>query len=412
MIDLKVVFFTGSSILPPISGTRKLIYDTAIELAKKKHRVLVVSLVGKLNKKSEFTRVENVVFITIPLRRPLQDLLSIMRFLIYSVFPSFQFALFWLYPKFLKISGIDYSQLFRSTDYDVFICEDSRIFDPVMQIRNGNNAIIAYHLHSIEAKVRVDGAPFTAIPSVLSLLAFKLSKVSEERAIKGSDLVLTLSRKDSRLVRSIYGESSKCVGVGTDIGERKTGDAFLRQKGLERSQYLLYVSSYFGGLDAIVRVAEALPEYCFVLVGKASSLLRAMDAPSNVRSLGVVSDDALEELYKYSKAVLVPMPWGPGLGVPVKLIEALAHGKPVIVSLTASQTLDGIKHLRNAIVFDTFSQFVESIQLVFNDQELGRKLGMEAGKYALENFSWTKVVIDLEKALEGAIFERSHRFGG
>lgn len=329
----------------------------------------------------------------------MHELLAAIRFVVYSAFPSFQFVLPLLYQRFLKI-GVDLSRQLEGT-YDALICEDSRIFATALKVRSETGTPIVYRIHSIEAISNVRGAPFASSPpSILIPLASEISRRIEERAIRGSNLILTLSSNDSKVVRSIYEVNSECIGIGVGTEEHQVDDAFVRRHVLGHGQYLLYISSYLGGMNTVIKAAEALPKHCFVLVGKASTLVKASKIPDNIKLLGVVSENALEALYKYAKAVLVPMSWNPRLGVPVKFVEALAHGKPVIVSLDVSKTLEGIDHGENALVFDTFSELLENIELIFNDPVMENKLVLAAKMYAKENLSWTAVIGKLEKCLE------------
>jgi glycosyltransferase involved in cell wall biosynthesis len=402
---LKIAIFTSLSVLPPVSGTEKLIFDTAIELGKRKHKVIVVSLAVGSKGISSVTRIKEAMFAKVPLRNPLHQLLAIIRFVINHVFPALPFVLLWIYPTLFKLGEIESSHLLTD-HYDAFLCEDPRVFPTVLKLSKKTNTPIVYRLHSIQALINTRKTPFTSSASILTPVALKISKTFEERALKESDVVLTLSLNDSKVIKKIYDINSKYIGIGYNVKECQADDTFIKQNALELGQYLLYVSSYSAGIDTIIKAAEALPKYRFVLVGKASTLVNAYNAPSNIVSLGVVSENVLEALYKYAKIVLVPISWSPGLGVPVKLVEALAHGKPAIVSFDVSRTLPGIRHLKNAIIFNTFSEMLKGIELVFNDYELEKTLAQEAKMYAIENLSWTTIVGNLEKVLGKAVFER------
>jgi glycosyltransferase involved in cell wall biosynthesis len=398
---LKIVILTSLQVIPPLSGTQKLIYDTAIELGKRENEILVVSVATESKRVFSFSKIGNIVFVKIPLRSPLHELLAAIRFAIYSLFPNFQFILPLVYQKFLKIGGIDLSQLLARTCYDALICEDSRIFPLAIKHRSETGTPIIYRIHSVEAISNVTETPFTSLPpSFLIPMISKISKQIEKKAIQESNLVLTLSSDDSNTVRNIYGVDSKCTGAGAETSEYQIDEAFMRHQGLIQEQYLLYVSSYLGGMNTIIKAAKTLPERCFVIIGKGSTLIKLSNVPNNIKLLGIVSDNALETLYKYAKAVLVPMSWSPGLGVPIKFVEALAHGKPIVVSLSVSKTLIGIEHGKNALVFDTFSKFREEIELIFNDHKMEEKIARESKKYAMENLSWTTIIENLEKYIE------------
>jgi glycosyltransferase involved in cell wall biosynthesis len=398
---LKIVILTIHPVIPPFSGTEKSIYATATKLAERKHEVVVVSVATGLKRIFSVVRIGAAVFVKIPLRSSLHELFAAIRFGVYETFPRFHFIVPWLYEKFLRAGGMDLWRVLEGIHCDVLICEDISVFETAAKIRSETGTPIVLRLHSIEAKSIVTEAPFASPPpSALIPFASEISRRIEERAIKGSNLVLTLSSDDNEIVRGLYGVDSECIGAGAETEEHQVDDTFVRRHGLGHGQYLLFVSSYLGGIDTVTRAAEALPKHCFVLVGRASTLDGASKTPDNIKLLGMVSESALEALYRYARAVLVPMSWAPGLGVPFKFVEALVHGKPVIVSLEVSKTLIGIEHLKNALVFRTFSELLEDIELIFNNHRLEEKLAIESKKYAMENLSWTVIIGNLEKFLK------------
>ena len=78
-------------------------------------------------------------------------------------------------------------------------------------------------------------------------------------------------------------------------------------------------------------------------------------------------------------------------GFPVKLLNYLAVGKPVVVCRSSAQ---GIEHLENGWVVEDNDRegFAEAILTLLEDQTLCRRLSENARRTARENFSWDSLI--------------------
>ena len=99
--------------------------------------------------------------------------------------------------------------------------------------------------------------------------------------------------------------------------------------------YFLYVGrlSPEKGIETILTVARALPDVRFKIVGRGpeeQALHRLGHACPNVEFVGFQSGDALWELYRGARALLLPSRWHENF--PLTVLEAMAAGKPVIAS--------------------------------------------------------------------------------
>lgn len=88
---------------------------------------------------------------------------------------------------------------------------------------------------------------------------------------------------------------------------------------------------------------------------------------------GFVPD--LEAVYELSKFVVCPV-FG-GTGQQVKIVEAMAHGVPVI-ALRAAAESSPIRHGVNGFVANNAEEFAEYVVQLWNDKELCRRLGHSA----------------------------------
>ena len=71
----------------------------------------------------------------------------------------------------------------------------------------------------------------------------------------------------------------------------------------------------------------------------------------------------------------------------VKVLEALAAGKPVVASRLAIEGL-GVVDGEQLLTAETDDEFAEQISLVLGDDRLRTRLGSHARAWAQENLTW------------------------
>jgi glycosyltransferase involved in cell wall biosynthesis len=109
----------------------------------------------------------------------------------------------------------------------------------------------------------------------------------------------------------------------------------------------------------------------------------------DVDFLGNVPNRQLPAILNQHEAFILPSLWE---GMPKTLLEAMACGVSVIGTKTDG-TMEVIKHGENGILCNTDSTSIrESIVTLMEDEELRRKLGGNARKTILENYSLDKLV--------------------
>ena len=142
---------------------------------------------------------------------------------------------------------------------------------------------------------------------------------------------------------------------------------------------------------AIVRMMEHLPQYQLYIAGNDSTAYAgqcrsyiAEHRLSNVRLLGVVSNEERLWLYRHCEAFLFPSLFE-GFGLPV--IEAMAYSKPVFSSPATSLTEIGDKY---ACFFSDFEPQHMAKTVISKLPELKTEKALEAAKKYAETFSYEK----------------------
>ena len=144
---------------------------------------------------------------------------------------------------------------------------------------------------------------------------------------------------------------------------------------IDSFQNLLF--SVCPGLECVYRLPEKL-----------RAPRRTVDSEC-VDSLAKVFVDNLHDLYKSSRFFICPV-FG-GTGQQVKIVEAMAHGLPV-VALEYAAHHSPLKHGMNGLVAKNIEEFAEHVVRLWNDRSLCRKLGAEARQTIATEFSREKLI--------------------
>jgi len=145
-------------------------------------------------------------------------------------------------------------------------------------------------------------------------------------------------------------------------------------------------------ITAFSKFHAANPSYKLIIAGKKGWLyedifkqVEWMGMKDYVLFPGFVSDEEKDSLYKKAAAFVLPSLYE-GFGIP--LLEAMAHGCPVISSFSSSLPEVGGEA---CLYFDpkNSDDLVEKMNSIVFDKELAKKL-VNAGKKRVEDFSWLK----------------------
>ncbi len=109
---------------------------------------------------------------------------------------------------------------------------------------------------------------------------------------------------------------------------------------------------------------------------------------------GYVPD--LKEMYAGACCAVCPIIGGTGMSV--KVIEAMAHGVPVVVLRNSSQE-SPVRHGIDGFIADNANEFARYVTLLYNDRGLCAAMGAAAREAVVQNFSDDVVVQKLGKIL-------------
>ena len=165
-----------------------------------------------------------------------------------------------------------------------------------------------------------------------------------------------------------------------------------------RTNYFLYVGTIQPRknlkflITAFSQFHKTNPSFNLIIAGKKGWLyedifkqVEWMGMKDFISFPGFVTDEEKDSLYKKAVAFVLPSLYE-GFGIP--LLEAMAHGCPVLSSFSSSLPEVGGEA---CLYFDpkNSDDLVEKMNAIISDKELAKKL-IRAGKKRIEDFSWLK----------------------
>jgi glycosyltransferase involved in cell wall biosynthesis len=141
-------------------------------------------------------------------------------------------------------------------------------------------------------------------------------------------------------------------------------------------------------------VLNKLPEFRLRVIGSISTNLLPVEG---VELLGYVPE--LNSLYAESRFAICPLIGG--TGQQVKIVEAMAHGVPVIALRNVAES-SPIEHGVNGFIAENAEEFAEYAIQLWRDRELCRQLGAAARDTIAKNFSQTLLIEKLKAIAEQA----------
>ena len=166
--------------------------------------------------------------------------------------------------------------------------------------------------------------------------AKRLLRLGERRAVTKADAAVAVSRLMAGELSGRYGKPVRYIPNGTSPG-RSPAFETAGELGIEAGGYILSVGRFIveRGFDTLIEAFERLDtDLKLVIAGDArfeeDYASRIMDmAGERVIMPGYVSGGRLEELYAHCAFYVLPSLVE---GLPISLIEAMGHSRPVIIS--------------------------------------------------------------------------------
>lgn len=318
-----------------------------------------------------------------------------------SLFSSWPYTVRWLTSASYKRALL---QELDTTEYDVIW------FDTISlaQYRNtliGATAKIILNHHNIESDMmyrRSDKENNYLKKLYFYLEAYKLKKY-EKSEVNKFDVNVTCSELDSRRLEVIS------PGVHTHVIPNGVNTEFFSPEDIITSDpySLVFIGgmSWYPNREAMLFFANKvwpdlkrqMPEIKMHIVGESppQELVELSKTDSDFHVYGFV-DDIRSIFYK---AGIYVCPITDGGGTKLKILDALAMGKPIVANRIACEGIDVTDGV-NVLFSETPEEYIKSISILIADSSLLSQLADNSRKLILEKYSYEVIGKELLKLLE------------
>lgn len=222
----------------------------------------------------------------------------------------------------------------------------------------------------------------------------------EERAVAAVAGVLAVSEPERRYLDPLARGPVTLVPNGVDC------ERWRARPTLPQEPSFLFAGSlnYSANLDAadylikrILPHVRAAGPVLTIVGGEPPSKLRQVAGRSSVQVelAGLVDDTA--PVFEASRFMVVPLRFG--AGTPLKILEALARGVPVLSTSVGCQGFE-LAAGQDVLIADDPAEFAASIDRLLEDDELCQALARHGREVAERLYDWRRIGDDLERALE------------
>lgn len=215
-----------------------------------------------------------------------------------------------------------------------------------------------------------------------------------KKAIALSDIRLVKSFRDLEILRNRYGVEAIYVPDGVSEGivnAPNMAEEFRERYGVQES-FVVYIGRLhrLKGVDILIKAmsiaVKEYPRLRAVIIGPGDpkpykELARRLGIESNVVFLGYVDEKTKIGALDASIALVLPSMCSYVEVFSIVISEAWARNKPVIAT-TVGEILYRVKHMINGLLVPPRNpqKLAEAIITLFNDENLGIKLGTEGRK--------------------------------
>ncbi len=276
--------------------------------------------------------------------------------------------------------------------HDVIQLEGLYLFPYLDDIKCNSNGIIAYRAHNVEYEIWAQNATlekniFKEI--ILKILSRRIRKM-ETDIINKYDLLIPISDTDKEKFKKMgNAKPTMTIPCGYNL------DQLPEKASTSRITYPAFF--YIGALDwapnidGLIWFLEKVwkqfshnNKAVFYIAGRNASkqFINYLNQQTSVIFLGEIQD-AKEFILSHDVLVI---PLFSGSGMRVKIIEAMALGKPIITTKTGISGIQA-KEGDNILIADNEKEFIYKMNEITHDKKLFTKISHNATSFIKENFN-------------------------
>jgi glycosyltransferase involved in cell wall biosynthesis len=224
----------------------------------------------------------------------------------------------------------------------------------------------------------------------------------ETALARAADVVLAVSQEEAEIVTEIAPNvRTAIIPNGTDckaISPQPLGKDILFVGGLTWSPNRDAAQYFMGEILPLIRAAGCQAEVLIVGADPDVKVQHLAASDGHVQLPGRVPDIA----QWYARAAVVINPMRGGGGTRLKVLEALAAGRPVVTTRIGAEGLD-VSDGKEVCLADDPAAFAEKVLWLLRNREAAQAMG-RAGRVLVEaRYDWTRCLAPLETLYSGLV---------
>ena len=293
----------------------------------------------------------------------------------------------------------------ESEQYDIVQCEFPYTAQYAPRRRTRGRPVWVLDAHNVEFRLNATIAGISsgargAIYRAYASRERRLRREEELDACRRMDRVITVSRADAAVLGSVLPSLSPAiVPNGVDVSRFTPSD--VPEEARSPSAVFVGRMDYRPNVDAVhwfcseilPLVQRVVPAFTFTICGtNPVPSVRKLDRLEGVEVTGRVADPRPY----LDRAAVAVTPIRAGSGTRLKILEALAMGRPVVATTLASEGLETVagKHL---MIANQAADFADQIVHLLENQAERRRLGQAGREFVERRHDWKTVVSMLEE---------------
>jgi glycosyltransferase involved in cell wall biosynthesis len=287
-------------------------------------------------------------------------------------------------------------QLLKTEEFDIIQLEGLYLAPYITTIRNNCNAKIALRAHNVEHEIweRIAMQEKNFFRKSYFRLLSKRIRILEFRVLNKYDMLIPITNRDlDKFNRMGNTKPAHVCPAGVNIEKKSFGN--------DTSSWLfknsdLFSLFYLGSLDWIPNQEGLLwfVTHVFPKLRRKHPILKlhvaGRNAPSSIiKQLelpGIVFYGEIEDAHNFMKAhTILVAPCFSGSGMRLKIIEAMAMGRPVVTTSIGTEGLS-VVHGEHIMIADTDMDFLDCIDKLMKYPERCEKIGHQAYNFVYDHY--------------------------
>lgn len=309
----------------------------------------------------------------------------------------------WYFPELAR----QIADMIRVRDFDVIVMESTfmGVYWRVISKSRAIKALDLNDLHSERARRQAAILPLGRDKLLYLYDSFIFGRF-ENHLINKVDVVLTISNRErDQIIKKHQNKQICLVPNGVDCDH-------IRMLPMPDGKDLLFVGilDYLPNIDGVLFFVKSVlpslrqkyPHMTFLVVGRnpVPEVMR-LQGVNGVVVTGEVPD--LRPYYRRCGVCVVPL--RAGSGSRVKILEAMAYGRPVVSTSLGCEGLD-VKHQKHLLIADTSAEMIEAVGTLFSRSDIVKEIIQNSRQLVEKKYSWAKTAGEMYCFFEKAIGSR------